>query len=64
MRVRLTRKLAGKIDGVDLKGFQIDDVLDLPSQQARLLIAEEWAILERRASERPRHNSGQIAHAS
>jgi hypothetical protein len=57
MRVRLTRKLAGKIDGVDIKGFQVDDVLDLPSQQADLLLAEEWAVPERRAPDRPRQEN-------
>jgi hypothetical protein len=64
MRVRLTRKLAGKIDGVDLQGFQVDDVLDLPSQQARLLLAEDWAVPERRASDRPRHNADHVMQAS
>jgi hypothetical protein len=64
MRVRLTRKLAGKIDGVDLQGFQVDDVLDLPTQQADLLVAEKWAVPERRASERRRELAEQFATAS
>lgn len=51
MRVRLTRKLAGKINGVDMKGFQAGDVLDLPAQQADLLVAEEWAVPEGTPSE-------------
>jgi hypothetical protein len=34
MRVRLTRKLADRIGGVDLTGYQVDDVLDLPSPDA------------------------------
>jgi hypothetical protein len=52
MRVRLTRKLAGKIAGVEVQGFQVDDVLDLPPQQASLLVAEEWAIPEHAESDR------------
>ena len=43
MRVRLTRKFADQIDGVDLEGYRVGDVLDLPPKEARLLLAEEWA---------------------
>jgi hypothetical protein len=58
MRVRLTRKYAEKIDGVSLAGCEPGDVLELDSIEARLLIAEQWAIPERRrelseASDRP-----------
>jgi len=63
MRVRLTRKLAGKIDGVDLRGFQVDDVLDLPVPQAGLLVAEKWAVPEGRASERPSELTEYVAEA-
>jgi hypothetical protein len=44
VRVRLTKKLANQIDGVDVSPHQVGDVLDLPPEQARLLLAEEWAI--------------------
>jgi hypothetical protein len=64
MRVRLTRKLAGKIGGVDLKGFQVDDVLDLPARQARLLVAEQWAVPDSRASDGAYQSAEIIAHAS
>jgi hypothetical protein len=64
MRVRLTRKFADQIDGVDLTGFQVGDVLDLPPSEARLLLAEEWAVPERRASERPRQHPECFAAAS
>ena len=53
MRVRLTRKFADQIDGVDLKGQHVGAVLDLPEPEARLLLAEDWAIAERRAADRP-----------
>jgi len=46
--VRLTRKYAERIDGIDLRGRQPGDLLDLSPAEARLLIAEQWAILERR----------------
>jgi hypothetical protein len=46
MRVRLTRKLAEQIDGVDLRGCEVGDVLDLPRAEARLLLAERWAVAD------------------
>ncbi len=52
MRVRLVRKFAEKIDGIDLHGRVVGDVLDLPSMEAGILIAEEWAAPERRATDR------------
>jgi len=52
MKVRLTRKLAEQIDGIDLEGRVPGDLLDLPPEQARLIIAEEWAIPERREPQR------------
>ena len=48
MRVRLTRKLAEKIDGVDLSANKVGDVLELEAPEASLLLAEGWAIPERR----------------
>lgn len=48
MRVRLTRKLAREIDGIDLSNYDVGDTMDLPTSKARLLIAEGWAIAERR----------------
>ena len=41
--VRLTRKYAEKIDGVDLSRNQVGDLLDLSARDARMLIAEGWA---------------------
>jgi hypothetical protein len=53
MAVRLTRKLADVIDGVDLSAFSVGDVLHLPWRGAWILIAEGWAeMIERR--HRPR----------
>jgi CheY-like chemotaxis protein len=41
--VRLTRKLAPFIDGIDLSRRSIGDILDMPERDARTLIAEGWA---------------------
>ena len=43
MKLRLTRKLAEFVDGVDLRGFEVGEVIDLPITAANLLIAEGWA---------------------
>lgn len=42
VRVRLVRKLAERIDGVDLSGRSVGQVIRLPANQARLLVAEQW----------------------
>jgi hypothetical protein len=46
MKVRLTKKLAERIDGVYLGDRHVGDVLDLRPEEARLLIAEQWATAE------------------
>lgn len=53
MRVRLIRKFADCIDGVDLRGHDVDEVLDVSPRDAQLLLAEEWAIAERRSADLP-----------
>ncbi len=42
--VRLTRKHAESLDGVDLSGFNVGDRLELAFREATLLIAEGWAV--------------------
>jgi hypothetical protein len=32
------------MDGVDVSAHHVGDILDLPHEQARLLVAEDWAI--------------------
>jgi hypothetical protein len=44
MRVRLIKKFADKIDGVDLSGRSVGDLLNLKPRDAKLLIAEQWAV--------------------
>ena len=46
--VRLIRKYAEMIDGVNLEAAEVGDRLELPRQDAEILIAEGWA-------ERARH---------
>jgi hypothetical protein len=64
MRVLLTRKLAGCIDGIDLSGCNVGDVLELPSPEAGLLIAEQWAIRERRSVARGEGARRYVSQAS
>ena len=50
MRVRLIKKFAGMIDGVDLRAHDVGEVLSLKRRDARLLIAEQWAVPHRTAA--------------
>jgi hypothetical protein len=43
--VRLIRKLAEKIDGVDLSRRSVGQIFSLPGREADLLVAERWAEL-------------------
>jgi hypothetical protein len=42
-KVRLVRKFAQRINGVDLSGVQPGDELELSLREAEMLIAEGWA---------------------
>lgn len=53
MKVRLTKKYAEAIDGIDLRGHEPGDLLDLSPREAKMIVAEEWAILERRERHGP-----------
>jgi hypothetical protein len=57
MRIRLTRKLANSINGIDLAHHRVGDVLDLPPAKAHLLVAEEWATAEERRTKKGRSPS-------
>ena len=43
MQVRLTRKFATVINGVDLSRFKVGDILDLRERDAQMLVDEGWA---------------------
>jgi hypothetical protein len=45
LKVRLIRKLAEHVEGIDLRKYRIGDLLDLPAPQALLLIAHGCAVL-------------------
>jgi hypothetical protein len=48
VRVRLIRKLADELDGIDLSEFHVGDIVKVADPLAQVLIAEGWAIAERR----------------
>jgi hypothetical protein len=43
MRIRLIRKPALCLNGVDVANVRVGDVVDLPERDARLLLLEGWA---------------------
>jgi hypothetical protein len=45
VRVRLTRRLAESIDGIDLAGRRVGDIFEVTAEQARILEAEQWAVV-------------------
>lgn len=51
MRVRVIRKLADRVDGVDLSRCNEGDVIDLAEPEAYLIVAEHWAVPARRRSD-------------
>jgi hypothetical protein len=44
MWVRLTRRLADCIDGVNLSAHRVGDVFEVTRHEAELLVAEAWAV--------------------
>lgn len=54
--MRLTRKFADLIDGVDLSSVDVGDRIDLSRHDADVLIAEGWA---ERAAHRVRRRTGE-----
>ena len=43
LQLRLTKKFADMIDGVDLRDFMVGQKIRVTPAEARLLIAEGWA---------------------
>jgi hypothetical protein len=43
MQIRLTRKFAAVLDGIDLSLYSVGEIVDMPEHDAVLLIAEAWA---------------------
>lgn len=42
-RIRLTKKLAAALNGLDISALRVGDVIELPDSAARMMIAEGWA---------------------
>ncbi len=43
MHVRLKKKLANVMDGVDVSDLRVGEIVQLPDADAELLITEGWA---------------------
>jgi hypothetical protein len=43
MQIRLTRKFATVINGIDLSSYKVGDILDLRDRDAQMLVDEGWA---------------------
>lgn len=43
MRIRLTRKFALCLNGVDISHLRVGDEVDLPERSAQILIDDGWA---------------------
>jgi hypothetical protein len=54
LRLRLTRKFAEFINGIDLSRTRAGDLLDLPERDANVLMAEGWAVPANGADVMPR----------
>jgi hypothetical protein len=61
MKIRLTRKFADLINGIDLSNAREGETLDLSEREARLLMAEGWA--EYDAGTQPRDQADEPARA-
>ena len=66
MKVRLTRKFAEFIDGIDLTHRRVGETIDIPRHEAEILLAEEWAApaddhVRDTADDRPRRSSKRSA---
>ena len=46
VRVRLIRKMAQQVDGVDISTHSVGETFELSAAEAGLLVAEGWAIVE------------------
>jgi hypothetical protein len=43
VRIRLTRKLALVLNGIDVSHLNVGDVMELPPASAKMMVAEGWA---------------------
>lgn len=53
-RIRIIRKFANVINGIDLSQVNVGDVVDVPAWKARMLVAEGWAeLVDDRSAHQP-----------
>lgn len=56
LRVRLTRKLAERLNGVDLSKWRVGECLDLSPRDAHVLVREGWGeLVDDPPEERQKH---------
>jgi hypothetical protein len=58
MKIRLTRKFADLINGIDLSKAHTGETLDLSTRDAEILLAEGWA--EYAGVEQPRETAHEL----
>lgn len=63
MRVRIVRKLADRVDGVDLTNCGVGEVVELPDSDGRLVIAEQWGVFARRQADMETGRERAVGHA-
>jgi len=51
MRVRIVRKLADRVDGIDLTNYDVGELIELPEMDGRLMVAEQWGEFARREAD-------------
>ena len=54
VKVRLTRKFAENLNGIDLSHVRAGEDVELEAREAEMLIAEGWADAIEQAADRPR----------
>ena len=60
LRVRLTKKLAAILNGVDVSTLREGDVIELPNASAHMLVAERWGELATEADALPVETSSRL----
>jgi hypothetical protein len=61
MRIRLIRKPALCLNGIDVSDVRVGDIVDLPDRAARLLLLEGWA---ERTPDDPPHRAAESSSFS
>ena len=64
MRVRIVRKLADRVDGIDLTNCDVGEVIELPEPDGRLIIAEQWGVFARRQEDLGNEHEHAVGSAS